>query len=332
MVLPTMEGLSVAGLKQTLAVFVYLFALLVVGPASLGLLVYSLFWTDHYWVSLLYGLWWLLDVQTCNRGGRQSAWVPWVRSWSIWRHLRDYFPIRLIKTSELNPRHNYILCCHPHGIICFGSVTCFASEAENFSAKFPGIFPHVNTIEGNLWMPGFREFFLMFGAVSSSKESLTHLLSTRGGGKAAVLMVGGVPEMENFQENSVRVVLNRRKGFIKLALRHGSHLVPTFVFGETHLYKQSGLFSSCQDWIRSVIGISPVLFYGRGFFQNSFGFLPYRRRMYVVVGSPIRVDRIAEPSQEDIDSLHSLYVRNVRKLFNKYNPIYGNKKSNLIIE
>ena len=327
-----MDRLSLAGLKQTLAVSVYLVALLLLGPASLALLVYGLLWTEHYWLSLLYGVWWFLDVQTCNKGGRQSAWVPWVRSWTLWRHLRDYFPIKLIKTSELNPRHNYILCCHPHGIICFGAVTCFASEAENFSSKFPGIFPHVNTVEGNLWMPGFREFFLMFGAVASSKESLTHLLSTREGGKAAVLMVGGIPEMENFQENSIKVVLNRRKGFIKLALRHGTHLVPTFVFGETNLYKQSGLFSSWQDWIRSLIGISPVLFYGRGFFQNSFGFLPYRKRMHVVVGTPIRVDKIPEPSQEDIDNLHSFYVRSVRKLFNKYNPIYGNKKSNLVIE
>ena len=74
----------------------------------------------------------------------------------VWRHLRDYFPIRLVKTADLDPAHNYILCCHPHGVICFGSVTAFASEAEDFSGKFPGIFPHVNTVEGNLWMPGFR--------------------------------------------------------------------------------------------------------------------------------------------------------------------------------
>ena len=172
----------------------------------------------------------------------------------------------------------------------------------------------------------------MFGAVASSKESLNYLLSTPGGGKAAVLMVGGIPEMENTEENSVKEVLNKRKGFIKLALRHGSDLVPTFVFGETDLYRQSGAFSSLQDKVRRLIGISPVIFYGRGFLQNSFGFLPYRKPMYVVVGAPIRVDRIPEPSQEDIDNLHSDYVMSVRKLFNKYNPIYGNKKSKLIIE
>ena len=109
-----------------------------------------------YISGLVYLAWWLWDVQTCNTGGRRSRLVPWVRGLRVWRHLRDYFPIRLVKTADLDPAHNYILCCHPHGVICFGSVTAFASEAEDFSGKFPGIFPHVNTVEGNLWMPGFR--------------------------------------------------------------------------------------------------------------------------------------------------------------------------------
>ena len=52
-----------------------------------------------------------------------------------------------------------------------------------------------------------REFFLMFGAVASSKESLAHVLSTPEGGKAAVLMVGGIPEMDNFHDKQVNLVL-----------------------------------------------------------------------------------------------------------------------------
>ena len=47
----------------------------------------------------------------------------------------------------------------------------------------------------------------MFGAVASSKESLAHVLSTAEGGKAAVLMVGGIPEMDNFHDKQVNLVL-----------------------------------------------------------------------------------------------------------------------------
>ena len=54
-------------------------------------------------------------------------------------------------------------------------------------------------------------------------------------------------DMDNFHDKQINLVLNKRKGFIKLALRNGTSLVPTFVFGETHLYKQSGLVSRLQD-------------------------------------------------------------------------------------
>ena len=51
-------------------------------------------------------------------------------------------------------------------------------------------------------------------------------------------MPGGALEALNADPNQIRLVLNRRKGFIKLALRFGSDLVPTFSFGETFIYDQ----------------------------------------------------------------------------------------------
>ena len=61
----------------------------------------------------------------------------------------------------------------------------------------------------------------MFRAVASSRESLTNVLSSPGGGKAAVLMVGGNPEMDNFHKKQINLVLNKWKGFIKLARGSG---------------------------------------------------------------------------------------------------------------
>ena len=57
-------------------------------------------------------------------------------------------------------------------------------------------------------------------------------------GVASVLVPGGALEALNADPNQIRLVLNRRKGFIKLALRFGSDLVPTFSFGETFIYDQ----------------------------------------------------------------------------------------------
>jgi hypothetical protein len=57
-------------------------------------------------------------------------------------------------------------------------------------------------------------------------------------GTATVLVPGGALEALNSDSDKIRLVLNRRKGFIKLALRFGVDLVPTFSFGEAFIYDQ----------------------------------------------------------------------------------------------
>jgi len=272
-------------------------------------------------------------VQTCNTGGRKGWLVPWVRGWNLWKWYRDYFPIQLVKTAPLDPDRNYLICCHPHGILCFGAACCFASEGCGFSTKFPGISPHLTSIEGNMWMPMFREFFLCFGAVSSSRTSLNYLLS-KPGGVAPVLLIGGVPEMDNCRQDEVRLILRKRKGFVKMALRHGAYLVPSFSFGEAGLYRQpgpGGFIRNLQEKVRKLIGIAPVIFCGRGWIQDKFGILPQREPVTVVVGEPITVDKTDNPTNEEIAVLHAKYVTELKNLYKKYNPKFGDTSVKLII-
>jgi len=240
--------------------------------------------------------------------------------------------MKLVKTAPLDPTKNHLICCHPHGILCFGAACCFASEAEDFSKRFPGIFPRLTSIEGNMWMPAFREFFLLFGAVSSSRTSLNHLLSNSKGGSAPVLLVGGVPEMENKVPDEVTLVLRKRKGFIKMAMKHGACLVPTFSFGEAGVYKQAGgLVNTMQECVKKFIGIAPVIFVGRGWLQDTFGILPLRKPITVVVGEPIEVEKNENPSNSDIDDLHERYISELQKLYTKYNHEFGDSTVKLII-
>ena len=53
-----------------------------------------------------------------------------------------------------------------------------------------------------------------------------------------MLIVGGASEAYNSDPDEIRLVLNRRKGFVKLALQYGRPLVPVFSFGEAFLYDQ----------------------------------------------------------------------------------------------
>ena len=57
-------------------------------------------------------------------------------------------------------------------------------------------------------------------------------------GIVTVLVPGGAHEARNWSENEVKLYLKKRKGFIKLALRYGVDLVPTFSFNEQFIFKQ----------------------------------------------------------------------------------------------
>ena len=99
----------------------------------------------------------------------------------------------------------------------------------------------------------------------------------------------------------IRLILRERKGFVKLAMRHGADLVPTFSFGETSLFNFVSEDFNClhfahsikffssqlpnpegsyirrfQMWFQKNFVYPPSIFYGRGLFQYNFGLIPFR--------------------------------------------------------
>ena len=58
----------------------------------------------------------------------------WVRKWTFWKLVRDFFPIKIQKTVDLDPSKNYVFGYHPHGIIGVGAMVNFGTEANYFSS------------------------------------------------------------------------------------------------------------------------------------------------------------------------------------------------------
>lgn len=109
-------------------------------------IILGLFFTSYYPVAILYLTWaYLIDGRTPDHGGRRSNFMRRLR---IWKYFRDYFPITLVKTTELEPSKNYIFGYHPHGVLCTGAFCNFATEATDFSSVFPGITPHLLPLMG----------------------------------------------------------------------------------------------------------------------------------------------------------------------------------------
>lgn len=252
----------------------------------------------------------------------------WVRRLPIWKYFAEYYPAKLHKTHDLLPTRKYIFGYHPHGIISHGAWAAFATEALGFSEKFPGITNSLLTLDSNFRLPLYREYVFSMGVLSVSKESITNIL-TRGGrngegmGRAVTIVVGGARESLEAQPRTTRLIINERKGFVKLAMRTGADLVPVMAFGENDLYDQLDphkhpWLHGLQRHVLKVWKFTVPLLHGRGIFNYDVGMMPYRRPLNIVVGRPIKVVQADNPDNAEVDRLHDLYVEELRAIWDRY--------------
>uniref|UniRef100_A0A8R1HT12 Acyltransferase n=1 Tax=Caenorhabditis japonica TaxID=281687 RepID=A0A8R1HT12_CAEJA len=233
----------------------------------------------------------------------------------------EYFPAKSIKTAELPPEDNYLLVCHPHGIIPMGIWASFALNGTGIFEKFPGISFKLATLGSNFKIPMRREICLLHGCIDCSKESLEHLLNKeKSTGNAVVLSVGGAAEALDAHPGTHNLTLKSRKGFVKEALVTGASIVPVYSFGENDVFtqvsnKEGSYLRKIQELIKSLTGVAIPLFNGRGLFQHNFGIFPRRRPITTVVGAPIKLEKTENPSREEVEKWHNVYCEKLTELF-----------------
>ncbi|KAF2156860.1 DAGAT-domain-containing protein [Myriangium duriaei CBS 260.36] len=272
----------------------------------------------------------LLYILSSNAAssGELSYRSNFLRSLRVWSLFASYFPARLHRTAHLPPTRKYVFGYHPHGIISHGAFAAFATEALGFSQLFPGITNTLLTLESNFRIPLYRDYALRMGLGSVSRESCENILSKggpngEGMGRAITIVVGGAAESLDAQPHSMRLILRRRKGFVKLAIRSGADLVPVLAFGENELYDQ--VKSEEHPWIhkgqmflKKVLGFTVPLFHARGIFNYDVGLLPYRRPVNIVVGRPINVEQQKSPDPAYVDMIHQRYTDELLGIFDEW--------------
>ncbi|KAG5195358.1 hypothetical protein JEQ12_012647 [Ovis aries] len=391
---------------------------------------FLLLFTSLWYLSVLYLVWLFLDWDTPQQGGRR---YQWLRNWTAWKHLSDYFPLKLVKTAELPPDRNYVLGSHPHGIMAVGTICNFATEGTGLSQVFPGLRFSLAVLNCLLYLPGHREYCLSCGACSVNRQSLDYVLSQSQLGRAVVILVGGANEALYAVPGEHCLTLRNRKGFVRLALRHGASLVPVYSFGENDIFRVKAFapdswqhllqvtikkllsFCPCIFWgpcsvnrqsldyvlsqsqlgravvilvgganealyavpgehcltlrnrkgfvrlalrhgaslvpvysfgendifrvkafapdswqhllqvtSKKLLSFCPCIFWGRGLFSaKSWGLLPLARPITTVVGRPIPVPQCPQPTEEQVDHYHTLYMKALEQLFEEHKESCG---------
>lgn len=310
---------------QTLAVAAW-FVALVFGPLiGAFITVYTILYTRFWWLTIAYVVYVYYD-DACLTGTR---WCDWWRSIAWWRYYAAYFPHSLVNTAPpLDPKRNYLFCIYPHGVLSTGVFSAFCTNALDVDKVYPDHKMHLLSLHQHFYSPFSREVGISLGALSAAPEAISNHLSIPTGGHIIGLVVGGAAEALLSRPDMYRILIKKRKGFCKMALRHGSPLVPVFSFGEHVVYEQvqgetDSKFYRFQEMLRKHIGMAPVIIRGRGMFQYTFGLLPHRKPVTVVVGQPIDVQAVPNPTSEQIEELHARFCVALRALYDEHKHKYN---------
>lgn len=320
----TLRGQHASQVGLVVMIYAFLLSALLVYPN------YFLF-CAHKWVRagfIGYITWYVFVDYAAPESG--TRFLPWTRRLPFWNKLADYFPVRLHKSCDLDPRGNYLFGYHPHGVIGVGALITFATNATGFEQAFPGLDLRLLTLAINFMFPFTREVLMALGINSVTKASVQRNL-TRAPGASVAIVVGGAAEALDARPGWAVLTLARRKGFVKMALKTGASLVPVFAFGENDIFEQmdnpeGSPLRRFQLWMKQLIGVTPPAFYGRSLsggvlrrmFRSGKGPMPKRESIEVVVGNPIPCPKIAEPTLRQIDEYHSLYLSSLKELYDTH--------------
>ena len=235
-------------------------------------------------------------------------------SWII-RKSVEYFHVKMILLNPESVRTSgtAIIAMEPHDVLPLS--IC------GFSNCFQGMPGHrcVACVTSFCFLlPIMKHIYTWVQATSVDKKNVISFIKE---GVSPVICPGGVQEvtlMEN--DNECVLYLKSRLGFVKLAMQQGIPIIPVFSFG---LRKTFDCWLPKSEWMKSFgrkIGFLPLVFFG------IWG-LPYSPGKAVdytlVVGEPIKVPHSVDPSLEEIQKYHDVYVRALENIYHTHKGDYG---------
>jgi 1-acyl-sn-glycerol-3-phosphate acyltransferase len=255
---------------------------------------------------------------------------PWLAfgEGAVFSAWRSYFSLRVIRdgpvynhsgdgeTSATHPPPPPLLCFLPHGLFPMALPLLSPTVCTVVFPELNGRTPRTAIADSMFWTPVISPMLTWLGCVSAHKESITKTMLAGPNGTACVIVPDGIAgvyatsqqqqQQQQGEEEDV-VYLDRRKGFVSIAVQVGAPLVPIYCFGHTQIFNV--LYPRSPDsWLARLsrrLGFSLVAFLG-----------PRRVPLTVVVGAPIYT--VKEGGPAEVDRAHAEFKRSVSDLYKRY--------------
>ncbi|KAL6767972.1 DGTT4 [Auxenochlorella protothecoides x Auxenochlorella symbiontica] len=245
----------------------------------------------------------------------------------------EYYPvtIRYVKREAFkDTKKPFVIGYEPHSVMP-QAMSMFGSQPH------PDVLPELQharllASSAGFWAPLTRHLWWWLGARPVSRDSFAAQLRS---GSSVALCPGGVQECLYMERGAEVVYLRRRRGFVRLALQHGTPLVPVFAFGQTGTYSYVRPFI---DWRTSLIpkskyfsfvrriGYVPMLIFG------SLGTaMPKKFPINIVIGEPIVVPRVDSPPPEQVEEYLQKFIAAMQGIFEGYKAECGYPTLKLIV-
>ena len=268
------------------------------------------------WCALVF----LSTVYTVDRAA-QPAWAFKLGSW-IMNNCTSYFSFKIEfeDINAVNKSGPALFAVEPHGVlpisVYWGSLNILKNHKMLCCLS-----------SSILKVPMMKHFLTWTGAISADKPTMLKYMKD---GYSLNICPGGVQEVGYLGDPTQCVLfLNKRLGFTKLALEQGVCIVPAMTFGLHHAYDYwVPKWEICYILARK-LRFFPMLFLGLGgvpFFQ------PKPCPLSVVVGKPIAIPQVDHPTSEMIAKYHSLFVDEMKRLFEENKVSHGMGHVQLRIE
>jgi 2-acylglycerol O-acyltransferase 2 len=110
------------------------------------------------------------------------------------------------------------------------------------------------------WVPLLRELLLLAGVRDATRRNILRLLAD---GRTVAVNPGGIWEMVHSRWGEETIYVQKRLGFVRIAMESGTPLLAAYAFGENQIFRGSGFMLGPRLWVVRKLRVGIPLMTGR---------------------------------------------------------------------